>query len=92
MLNSINLNVEFNTQKRIEEEKNGGKDGRALYKLMKNAVYGKTMEKLRNRIDLKLASNKKAYLKSTSKPSYMSHKIYNNDLVPIRKKKSYINA
>ena len=87
MLNSINLNVEFNTQKIIEEEKNGGKDGRVLYKLMKNAVYGKTMEKLRNRIDLKLASNKKAYLKWTPKPSYMSHKIFNNDLVPIRKKK-----
>ena len=33
--------VEFNIQKRIEAEKNGGKDGKALYKLIKNAVYGK---------------------------------------------------
>ena len=45
--------VEFNTQKRIEAEKNSDKDGKALYKLMNNAVHGKTMENLRNRIDVK---------------------------------------
>ena len=33
--------IGLNTQKRIEAEKNGGKDGKALHKLMKNAVYGK---------------------------------------------------
>ena len=54
---------------------------------MNNAVYGKTMENLRNKIDIKLVSNKKDYLKWTSKPSYMSHKIFDNDLVAIRKNK-----
>ena len=54
---------------------------------MNNAVYGKTMESLRNRIDVKLLSSKKYYLKWTSKPSYMSHKIFENDLVAIRKNK-----
>ena len=54
---------------------------------MSNAVYGKTMENLRNRIAVKLVSNKKDYLKWTSKPSYMSHKIFDNDLVAIRKNK-----
>ena len=39
--------VEFNTQKRIEAEKNGDKDGKALYKLMNNAVYGKKNRKLK---------------------------------------------
>ena len=58
---------------------------KTLYKLMNNAVYGKTMENLRNSIDVKLLSNKKDYLKWTSKPSYMPHKIYDNDLVTIRK-------
>ena len=66
---------------------------------MDNAVYGKTMENLRNRIDVKLVSmenlrnridvklvsNKKDYLKWTSKPSYMSHKMFHNDLIAISK-------
>ena len=43
--------------------------------------------KLKNRIDVKLVSNKKDYLKWTSKPSYMSHKIFENDLFAIRKNK-----
>ena len=45
------------------------------------------MEKLRNRIDVKLISNKKNHIKWTSKPSYMSHKIYDNDLVATLKNK-----
>ena len=43
------------------------------------------MENLRKRIDVKLLSNKKDYLKCTSKPSYMLHKIFDNDLVAIHK-------
>ena len=71
--------VEFNTQKRVEAEKNGDKDGKGLYKLMNNAPYGKTMENLGNRIGVKLIS--KDYLKWASKPTHMSHKIFFNDLV-----------
>ena len=58
----------FNT-KRNRSRKNEGKDGKALYKLMSNAVWGKTMKILRNLIDVKLVSNKKDYLKRISKPS-----------------------
>ena len=54
---------------------------------MNNAVYGKTIENLRNRIDVKLVNNKKDYLKWASKPSYILHKIFENDLVAIRKNK-----
>ena len=43
------------------------------------------MENIRNRIDVRLATNKKAYLKSTSKSSYFSRRIFENDLVTIRK-------
>ena len=45
------------------------------------------MENVRNRIDVKLVNNEKDYLKCTSKPSYMSHKIFDNNLVAIRKSK-----
>ena len=54
---------------------------------MNSAVFGKTMENLRNRIDVKLVNNEKDYLKCTSKPSYMLHKIFDNNLVAIRKGK-----
>ena len=54
---------------------------------MDHAVYGKTMENLRNRINIKLASNKNEYLKWTPKLSYMSQKIFDNGLVAIRKNK-----
>ena len=53
----LKQNVEFNTQK--SRKKDGGKDEKALYKLMDSAVFGKTMETVRNRIDVKLVSNKK---------------------------------
>ena len=45
--------------------KNGGKYGKALYNLMDSVAYGKiekTLENLRNRIDIKLVSNKNYYL------------------------------
>ena len=51
--------VEFNTQKVIEAETKGVKDGKALFKLMNNAAYGKTMENFRKRIDVRFVSNKK---------------------------------
>ena len=79
--------TEFNIQKRIGAEKNDNKDGKPLCKLMNNAIYGKTMENLRNRINVKLTKNEKDYLKCTSKPSYLSHKIFGNNLVAIHKSK-----
>ena len=42
-----------------KNKKNGDKDGKALYKLMNNNAYEKTMENMRNRIDVKLVSYKK---------------------------------
>ena len=51
--------AEFNTQKRIEAEKIGGKDGKTWHKLSNSAVFGKTIENWRNKIVVKLVSNKK---------------------------------
>ena len=52
---------------------------------MNNSVLGKTMENLIKRTDVRLVSNKKDYLKWTSKPNFKSQKIFDNDLVKIRK-------
>ena len=54
---------------------------------MNKVVHDKTMENLRNKIDVKLVSNQKDYMKWTSKPSYMSQNIFDNDSVAIRKSK-----
>ena len=54
---------------------------------MIHAIYGKTMENLRNSIDVKLVNNEKDYLKCTSKPSYMAYKMFDNNLVQMRKSK-----
>ena len=55
-----------------------------MYKSINYVVYQKTMENVRNRIDVKILRNKKNYLKWTSKPSYFSQKIFDKDLVVIR--------
>ena len=48
---------------------------------MNNPVYGKMWNNLRNRINVRLVSKEKDYLKWSSKSSYMSTKIFDNDLV-----------
>ena len=75
------------TQKKNKSRKNKDKDRKALYKLMNNAIYGKTMENLRNTIDANLVNNRKDYLKCTSKPCYMSHKIFDRNLVALHNSK-----
>ena len=77
--------IEFNTQKRREAEKNREKDENALYKLMNNAVYGKTMRNLRNRINVRLVNNEKDYLRCLSKPKLFVARKFDNNLVAIHK-------
>ena len=54
---------------------------------MNNAIYGKTIEDLRSRINVKIVNNEKDFLKRKSKPSYMSLKALDNNLVVIHKNK-----
>ena len=54
---------------------------------MNNDIYGKIMENVKNRINVKLVGNEKDYLKYTSKPRYFSYKIFDNNLVAVCKSK-----
>ena len=42
---------------------------------MINCVYGKTMENLRRRINVRLVNNEKYYLKHFGKPTFISQRI-----------------
>ena len=48
-----------------------------------SSVYGKTMENLQKRINVRLVNNKTDFLKYTSRPSHITHKIFNKDYAAI---------
>ena len=50
---------------------------------MINSVYGKTMENLRKRINVRFVNNKKDFLKYTSKPTYVTDKLFNKNFAAI---------
>ena len=52
---------------------------------MNNSAFGKTMENLRKGVDIRLVTNEKKLLKLTSKPTYASSKIFNENLVAVHK-------
>ena len=53
---------------------------KAFYKLISNAVYGKAMKQLSKRLNVRLVDNYKDYLNWTSKPNFVTQKVFNNDL------------
>ena len=52
-------------------------------KLMISSVYGKTMENLRKRTNARLINNAENFLKYTSKPTYITHKIFGKNFATI---------
>ena len=50
---------------------------------MINSVYGKTMESLQKRINVRLITNKKDFLKYTSRPTHITHKIFGKNYAAI---------
>ena len=72
--------IDFNTEKRKlaknEFEKN-------FFKHMNLAVFGKTMENLRKRQNIKLITDDLKLLKYVSKPGFVNSKIFNENLVAV---------
>ena len=74
--------IDFNTQKRKVATNDADKN---LFKLLNNAVYGKTMEDLRKRIKIRIVKNEKDINKHISKP--IGQKIFDKNVVVIHQKK-----
>ena len=72
--------IDFNTEKRKHAKSPFEKN---FFKLMNNSVFGKTMENLRKRVNVKLVTNYKKLDKLTSNQTYISSKIFNEDLMAV---------
>ena len=79
--------IDFNTKKRSVARNMFEKD---FFKLMNNSIYGKTMENLRKRVDVKLVSTKDDLLKLTASPCFQSHRIMNENLIVVKRMKEVL--
>ena len=72
--------IEFNTELRKKATNAFEKD---FFKLMNNSVFGKTMENIKNRVDIKLVNNRKKAIELTRKLNYNSWTWFSENLVAI---------
>ena len=77
--------IDMNTELRTKAKNNFEKDH---YKLMNNSVFGKTMENIRNRVNVKLVNNEEKARKLIAKPNYRSCKIFSENLISVHMKKT----
>ena len=79
--------IDCNTEKRKNAANDFEKD---FFKLMIISVYGKTMENLQKRINVRLVNNEKDFLKYTSRPAHVTHKIFGKSFAAIHEIKSIL--
>ena len=77
--------IDVNTKLRTEAKNGFEKD---FFKLMNNAVFGKTMENVRKHRDIKLVTTDKRRNQLASEPNYHTPKIFSENLMAIEKNKS----
>ena len=77
--------IDKNTSLRALAKNNFEKD---FFKLMNNSVFGKTMENIRNRVNVKLVDSGEQFKKLAAKPNYNGRKIFNENLVSVHMKKT----
>ena len=74
----------MNTKLRKEAKNNFEK---GFFKLMNNAVFGKTMENVRKHRDIKLVTTDKRRNQLASEPKYHTQKYFSENLMAIEMKK-----
>lgn len=63
---------------------------RDFYKLKNNALYGKTVENVRRRMNFRLVNNEESLLKFSSNPSFTQSIIFSNELVGVKLRKDQV--
>ncbi|KAJ4432649.1 hypothetical protein ANN_21272 [Periplaneta americana] len=79
--------IDLNTEMRRNANNDFEKD---FFKLMNNAVFGKTMENVRKRTHFRLVSNDEKLKKLISKPYFLDRVIYAENLVGIHLRQTQI--
>ena len=79
--------IDFNTEKRKHAKNAFEKD---FFKLMNNSVFGETMENIRKRCNIKLETDPYHFLRQTAKPTFVSCKIFHENLVAVHMKKKIL--
>ena len=77
--------IDMNTELRKKAKNDFEKD---FFKLMNNAVFGKTMENVREHRDIKLVTTDKRRNQLVSEPIYYAIKCFSENLVAIKMKKT----
>ena len=77
--------IDMNTNLRAKAKNEFEKD---FFKLMNNSVFGKTMENIRNRVDIRLVNDKAKARKLAAKPNFQHCTIFDENLVAIHMKKT----
>ena len=73
--------IDLNTEKRREASIKKNKFEEDFYKLMSNSVYGKTMENIRKRQNIKLCNSGKQVSKLITKPTYKHRTVIDENMV-----------
>ena len=79
--------IDMNTKLREEAKNEFEKD---FFKLMNNAVFGKTMENVRKHRDIKLVTTDKRRNQLASEPNYHTTKYFSENLMAIEMKKTKV--
>ncbi|XP_054275117.1 uncharacterized protein LOC128994527 [Macrosteles quadrilineatus] len=77
--------IDLNTDMRTKATNDFEKD---FFKLMNNSVFGKTMENIRNRVDIRLATQDRQIEKWVARPNFKSSTVFTENLAAIHMSKT----
>ena len=80
----IQLNTDLRTKGTTEFEKD-------FFKLMNNSVFGKTVENVRNRVDVRLVTTEDSLKKLANKPNFDRVNIFSENLVAVHMQRTTVN-